>query len=168
VDADAGIPHAHAQAREGEFIPGAPVPKRGRKRAKHVKTPESQKLVENLSGIGVPEREIAKLLTMRCESMRELYRDELDAGRAKAIAEVAKVAFTEAKKGGAAMMFWLRCRAGWSEGPQHVELTGKDGQPLQPQGAVLMVPMPLTEAEWEKQVSARQAALLDQRQDGDG
>lgn len=154
-----GIPHAHAQAREdgvGEFMPAERAKP---KRRKHLPDEKSRELVEKLSGIGVPERDIAKILTVRVETFRQLYRDELESGRAKAVAEIAKVAFQEAKQGGNAMMFWLRCRAGWSE-TQHVELTGKDGAPLQPAAGVLLVPMPLSEEDWEKQVTARQAKLL--------
>ena len=46
--------------------------------------------------------------------MRKHYRDQLDLGHVKANAQVAGFLFTAAKKGNVpAMMFWLKCRAGW-------------------------------------------------------
>jgi hypothetical protein len=47
------------------------------------------------------------------------YREELDTGKIQANAKVAEALFNRATKGGAqavtAMIFWLKCQAGWKE-----------------------------------------------------
>lgn len=72
------------------------------------------------------------------KTLEKVFRAELDQGMVEANGHVAQALFKKAVGGGAqsvtAAIFWLKCRAGWKP-VEGVELTGKDGKPIQTEGA---------------------------------
>ena len=85
-------------------------------RRRHQPTPGDLKYVEALASYGVPEANIARVVGISLETLRKHYADQLENGQTRTNAVVAGFLFAAAKRGSVpAMMFWLRCRAGWSE-----------------------------------------------------
>jgi len=85
-------------------------------RQPHQPTPKERRYVESLASYGVPDDDIARVIGITRITLRKHYRDQLETGAIKTNAQVAGFLFTAAKKGSVpAMMFWLRCRAKWSE-----------------------------------------------------
>jgi hypothetical protein len=91
--------------------------KRGRPR--HTPDNETRNLVESLSGFGIPQDEIARLVGIDPKTLRFHYADQIELGTIKATAKVAQNLFTMAckptREGLSAAIFWLKVRAGWSE-----------------------------------------------------
>ena len=89
-------------------------------------------MVRGLSGFGVPHDDIALIVACSPPTLRKRFRRELDLGNAEANAKVAQTLFQQATSGTntAAMIFWLKARAGWRE-KQVVEMAGKNGAPLE-------------------------------------
>lgn len=84
----------------------------------HKPTEGTRAQVDALAGlVGLPQAEIAAFLGIDLKTLRKYYRKELDTATVKANAAVAKALFTKATKGNdtAAMIFWLKARAKWSE-----------------------------------------------------
>lgn len=75
--------------------------------------------VEMLSGMGVPDYDIAKVMGISGPTLRKYFAHELEVGHVKATAKVAESLFKMATSGEkssvAAAIFWLKCRAGWKE-----------------------------------------------------
>ena len=90
--------------------------------------------VEALAGFGIPEAEIAKVLEIDPERLRELFAKELDGGRTRANAKVAESLFRKAigegRESVTAAIFWLKTRAGWKETSVH-QLNGSPEEPIQ-------------------------------------
>jgi hypothetical protein len=90
-----------------------------RGRPPHVPTEETRNLVESLSGFGIPQDEISKLVGIDPKTLRLHYAEQIELGGIKATAKVAQNLFNMATKpnreGLQAAIFWLRVRAGWSE-----------------------------------------------------
>ena len=103
-------------------------------RPKHEPTDDTLKLARTLSGYGVPQEEIARQIGIHQETLRNHYRDELDAGVAQANAKVAQSLYQKAIGDGpqsaSSAMFWLKTRAQWRD-TQTIEHTGKDGGPIE-------------------------------------
>lgn len=86
-----------------------------------------------LSGLGLTSRQIAdfigiskKTFERRMKDQPELL-DAIEKGRSKAAAAVMKTAFELATSGShpTFTMFWLKCRAGWSETDAEDEKQGE-------------------------------------------
>jgi hypothetical protein len=90
-----------------------------RGRPPHVSTEESRNLVESLSGFGIPQDEISKLIGIDPKTLRLHYAEQIELGGIKATAKVAQNLFNMAckpnREGLQAAIFWLRVRAHWSE-----------------------------------------------------
>src|SRR5689334_19330706 len=88
-------------------------------RPPHVPTDESRNMVESLSGFGIPQAEIARLIGIDPKTLRHHYAEQIELGTIKATAKVAQNLFAMAckpnREGLQAAIFWLRVRAGWSE-----------------------------------------------------
>lgn len=100
-------------------------------------TEEQRKLVEQLAAFGIPMDQMVFLVTdkngkpITVKTLRKHFQDELETGELKANTKIAQCLFKQAVEGNVtAMIFWLKTRARWRE-PQHVELTGKDGGPVE-------------------------------------
>jgi hypothetical protein len=76
-------------------------------------------MVESLSGFGIPQDEIAKLIGIDPKTLRLHYAEQIELGGIKATAKVAQNLFNMAckpnREGLQAAIFWLRVRAHWSE-----------------------------------------------------
>lgn len=106
-------------------------------------TDEQRKLVEQFAAFGIPVEEMTNLVTDKNgkpideKTLRKHFKAELETGRVKANAKVAMTLYSKALSGDTtAMIFWLKTRARWKESPQSVELTGKDGGPIETAGPV--------------------------------
>lgn len=117
-------------------VPGGKRPGAGRK--PHVPTDEQRRLVEELSAVGIPQDQIARLVGVSHTVLRSRYRDELDLGMTKANATIGKALFAAAKRGNtAAMIFWAKVRMGWHE-RQAVEVTGSKGGPIEQEHRIVL------------------------------
>ncbi len=127
-----------------------------------VPTDEDRKLVLSLAGFGAPHEYIAERVhnpqtgkALGVVSLRKYFRKELDSGKDQANTLVAQSLFRHATGSGkgavTAAIFWMKTQAGWKEPPQGVELTGKDGGPVEQRTTVVD----------EKQVAAAVAKLED-------
>lgn len=97
----------------------------------HIPTPESQKLVESSSGLGLPHESIAVLVGIDDKTLRKHYRHELDMGKAKANGQIAKTLYSKAVAGDTtSLIWWTKSQMRWSETVKN-EVTGADGEALQ-------------------------------------
>lgn len=102
--------------------------KRGR--PLYTPTAEQRKMVELYAAVGTPHLVIADVLGVAEMTLRKHYRAELTQGLHKANAKVAGKLFNIAMAGNpAALIFWLKSRAGWRE-TNRLEHTGAEGSPI--------------------------------------
>jgi hypothetical protein len=72
--------------------------------------------VRAMSAYGIPQDDIAKVIGIDPKTLRKHYSEQLEKGSIEATAKVAEFLFRQATtKNVAAAMFWMKCRAGWSE-----------------------------------------------------
>lgn len=97
-------------------------------------TPEQRKMVETLSGYGLPYEQIAILVReggIDVNTLMKHFKTELVAGKAKANAKVGGTLFKKAVGGDTgAMIWWSKTQLRWAETQKH-ELTGADGGPVE-------------------------------------
>jgi hypothetical protein len=95
-------------------------------RPPHEYSDKLAKQIKMLSAMGVPDFDIAKVVGLSGPTMRKYYTAELEVGHIEANAQVAQSLFRQAtnsnKPNVAAAIFWMKCRAGWSE---HQDELGK-------------------------------------------
>ena len=112
------------QARDGMKHPPRTPGKR------HKKTDQLSNEARAYATVGTPHHDIALLMNMTTVTLLKYYRQELDEGKARGNATVAKTLFTLATVDHnlGAMIFWLKAQAGWRE-TQVVQnqLLDKDG-----------------------------------------
>jgi DNA-binding XRE family transcriptional regulator len=97
--------------------------------APHEPTDEARKMAKTLSGLGVPQDDIATLIGVSKPTLHKHYREELDKGMAEANAKVAGSLFNQAVGGNtSAAIFWMKARANWSE-KIITETSGPNGGP---------------------------------------
>lgn len=98
-------------------------------------SPQDRKQVKALAAYGVPQADIARVLDVDAKTLRKHCRDELDNGATEANAKVAESLYRKALGDGqgavTAAIFWAKTRMGWRETPQAMELSGKDGGPIE-------------------------------------
>ena len=89
-------------------------------RTKFTPTREQRRVVREAAAYGVPQSAIAAMVDVRSEkTLRKYFRKELDNGDARANFKVARSLYRSALNGSVvAMMFWMKCRAGWRERPE--------------------------------------------------
>ena len=107
-------------------------------RPTHSPTPETRQLVQLHATVGTPQEQVAKILGLDSKTLRKWYRAELDLSMSKANATVGGALFNKAKGGDtAAMIFWMKTRAGWRE---------KDhGEDLDKSPPTIVINMPKTD-----------------------
>lgn len=94
---------------------------------KHEPSDEQRKLVETSAGLGLPHEQIGALIGIDDKTLRLHYRRELDIGKAKASAQIAKTLFNKAQSGDTtALIWWTKAQMRWAE-TQRQEITGADG-----------------------------------------
>src|SRR5690554_6680177 len=87
--------------------PGAPP---------HEPTRATRELVQLHTMVGTRQEAIASIIGIDPKTLRKHYRKELDQSLAQANATIGGVLFNKAKGGdSAAMIFWLKTRAGFRE-----------------------------------------------------
>ncbi|MGK2829230.1 hypothetical protein ACSI5F_03875 [Ralstonia pseudosolanacearum] len=113
-----------------------------------VPTEADRKLVSSLAGYGAPHEYIAGCITnpqtgqpLNEKSLRKYFRVELDSGKHRANTMVTQSLFRHATGNGrsavVACIFWLKTQAGWKEPAQGIELTGKEGGPVEQRTTVV-------------------------------
>lgn len=114
-------------------------------------TAEQRELVEQLAAFGIPQDDIANFIKGKNgepiteRTLRKYFRAELDSGEVKANVKVAKGLYknattpTDTHPGGnpTSQIFWLKTRGRWKETPQQVEVTGKNGGPMEQRTTVV-------------------------------
>jgi hypothetical protein len=95
--------------------------------AEYVPSQAQRDLAETLSGYGIPQDDIARLVGVSLMTLHKHFREELDVGMAKANAFVAanmfKMATGDGPHAGRMAMFWAKARMGWREVPQESVVT---------------------------------------------
>ena len=88
-------------------------------RRSYIPDEKTRKQVKTLSGMGVPDFDIAKVIGISGPTMRKYYAAELETGHIEANAQVAQSLYRQAtnkdKPNVAAGIFWMKCRGGWKE-----------------------------------------------------
>ena len=96
-------------------------------------TDKEKNQVRLMAAMGIPQKNIAKIIGLSDESLRKHFRDDLDTGMDRANLAVGSNLFniaTSSKAGNvSAAIFWLKTRARWSDTTK-MELTGPDGGPI--------------------------------------
>lgn len=90
----------------------------------HSPTDLKRRFVETCIYGGIEEDEICRALECTPAQLHRHYQDEINCSAVRANAKVAQTAFQMATSGKSKTMtiFWLKCRAGWSEkGPKKTE-----------------------------------------------
>lgn len=97
-------------------------------------TSEQRLTVQIMSACGMPQEQIATHIGIDAKTLRKALRAELKNGAETANGLVAQSLFKKATGSGnqsvTAAIFWLKTKAGWKD-TQSVELTGKDGGPVE-------------------------------------
>lgn len=84
---------------------------------KYEPTQKDRELVESLAGIGITHQMICNVIGIKKrDTLDKYYREELDRGKAKACAKVAKKLFDKCMEGDtASILFWCKTQMGWRE-----------------------------------------------------
>jgi len=102
-------------------------------RPAHKPNTQSRRQVEAMAGFGIPEADVARVLSIDPKTLRRHYRRELDTGHVRANARVAENLYRKATGEGReaviAAIFWLKARGGWKETSVH-QTTGNGGGPV--------------------------------------
>jgi hypothetical protein len=100
---------------------------------------EVRERVRYLSGVGVRQDDIARIVGCAPKTLRKRLRDELDCGIAEANATIAGSLFANAKAGNiAAQIFWMKTRAHWREQTAADEATSAADAESKPEVLVLL------------------------------
>ena len=87
-------------------------------RKPHEPTAANRSIVESMAAYGVPQFDIARVLSISVDTLAKYYREELDTAATRANSQVANNLFKLATKNDfkaiPAAIFWLKTRAGWS------------------------------------------------------
>jgi hypothetical protein len=98
----------------------------------HEPTEKDRLAVETMAGHGIAQMDIARVIGVSISTLSKWYRDELETGAVKANSRVAQSLFDKATGNGngsvAAAIFWLKCRARWSEATSAEAYVGKKAQ----------------------------------------
>ena len=113
-------------------------------------TDEQRRMVRALSGYGVPHDDIALIVKCSPPTLRKRFRRNLTwARRRQREGRADAVSAGDQRENTAAMIFWLKARAGWRE-KQVVEVTGKDGADMPPSRVLIEVVGPRPTADPER------------------
>ena len=109
-----------------------PKEKRPRGRPPHVPTDRDRRQVEVMTGLGLTQEQIGKILGVSEDTLQRHYADEITNGVAKANVQVAQNLFniaTSRDSGAvAAAIFWMKTRGKWRE-TNHLVHSGDDKEP---------------------------------------
>ncbi len=130
-------------------------------RPKFKATQAMRERVRSYAAIGLKHDDISKIIGCSAKTLRLHFRNELDRAAIEANANVAGKLYQTAMTGNvAAMMFWLRARAGWKDSTTHAPSLPDPRQapPLAPDNVVIVLPAnkrfddprTITEAEYKR------------------
>ena len=107
-------------------------------RPEHKPTDQTRRFVQTCSMGGIPQDEICAAIGINKNTLHKHYREEIDQSLPKATAKVVQTAFQLATSGKcpAMTMFWLKCRANWSQKAE-IDITS-GGEKLK--GPVVYIP----------------------------
>lgn len=95
-------------------------------------TDEQRKQVQTLSGYGLSQDQISRMLEIDRNTLKKHFKAELEKGKDIALSQALNSLFSNIKKGKeASLIFYLKTQHGWKEKTE-VQHTGKDGTPLVP------------------------------------
>ena len=80
-------------------------------------TDEQRALVEQVAGYGLPEHQIAALVSIDCDAdtLRKHFRQELAQGRARANTEIGRTLYQKAMAGDtASLIWWTKAQMRWT------------------------------------------------------
>jgi hypothetical protein len=125
-------PRKRRGPKPGAGVSGGAQPGAGR--PPFVPTDADRKLVRKLAGLGLPHNQIRMLVREKgigLDTLVEHFRFELEEGKADTGWKIANALFNKAMKGDTtAMIWWTKTQMRWSE-TQKLEVTGKEGGPIQ-------------------------------------
>ena len=100
-------------------------------RPKFKVTPENIKQVELLSGLGVPQEQIASIIGCSVDTMVLYFKEQLVNGKAKANSQIGQMLFKKALGGDTtALIFWAKTQMRFKETSVQ-EIGGIDGKPIE-------------------------------------
>ena len=109
-------------------------PKRRPGNQPFVATEKDRRQVEVMTGLGLTQEQIGKILGFSEDTLQRHFRAELDSGVAKANAQVAQNLFsiaTSRDQGSvAAAIFWMKSRGKWKEINHHAHGGDNDRAPI--------------------------------------
>jgi hypothetical protein len=117
----------------GEALNQMTISGRRRQGKKHVPTEQSINEVRAYATVGTPHHDIAMLIDVSTETLLKYYRPQLDQGKARGVAMVAKTLYTMATVDNnlGAAIFFLKCQGGWREtSVVQSQLLDADGKPV--------------------------------------
>lgn len=115
---------------------------------KYVRNETTARTVLTMTGYGIDQEQIGRVLQIDPKTLRANYRRELDIGATEANARVVESLYRNATKNEnvTAQIWWTKARMGWKD-TSRIENTGADGQPF-----AIFVPTPIDSTdEWLKQ-----------------
>ena len=93
---------------------------------------QQRRAISVAAAAGLNQEQIAGAIGVRHETLSKHCRKELADGAAMINAKVASKLFTKCMRGDTiALIFWAKARLGWQDRPSRLEVTGKDGGPIQ-------------------------------------
>jgi len=98
---------------------------------KHIVTSETREAVKAMSAFGLTQEQMATYYDISHDTLHRHYSDELRTSLVDANLLVANKLFRQAtdNENVTAMIFWLKCRAGWKE-PEKIEAKAKHDELL--------------------------------------
>lgn len=107
---------------------------------KHEPTDANRQKVSSMAAIGIPQEDIARVLDIDDETLRQYYRDELDKASIIANSQIGGQLYKKAMSGDtASIIFWCKTRMGWKESSsvnQSIQHLDKEGNPTNPPSAL--------------------------------
>ena len=102
---------------------------------KYEPSDDDRNSVKAMTAIGTPQDDIALVLGITGKTLRKHFADDIKFGMIKANAAVGGALYRAATTPGpgqvTAQIWWTKTRMGWKEPAQGIELTGKDGKPIE-------------------------------------
>jgi hypothetical protein len=94
-------------------------------------TDETKRTVEKLSGLGLPQEQIAETIGCSVDTMVKYLQHEITIGKAKANSSISQKLFEKAMSGDSALLiFYAKTQMRWKE-TDKLEITGKDDGPIE-------------------------------------
>ena len=111
--------------------PGEPVPTGGG-RPPYSPTQEDKEIMISMTFAGFTHERIAKAMKLAENTLRKHFPDELQCGADRMLADVVRSLAAKARAGDTTACIWItKTRLNWREQPQQVEMSGREGRPIE-------------------------------------